>query len=155
MARMETVNSNSEVLNTSEVIAMALEQLNSKKYTLDAAFKIIAKEAETADIVQFGNTVFLANEGKNGSKNKLVGRAFNVDTARNFIDNCLDYMEYLREKGITHYTTIFEGSEVLKLMQFLQRFLESTDTNIYIGEDANNKYIAYVKLGNDPIPEVT
>ena len=87
MARMETVNSNSEVLNTSEVIAMALEQLNSKKYTLDAAFKIIAKEAETADIVQFGNTVFLANEGKNGSKNKLVGRAFNVDTARNFIDN--------------------------------------------------------------------
>ena len=40
-------------------------------------------------------------------------------------------------------------------MQFLQRFLESTDTNIYIGEDANNKYIAYVKLGNDPIPEVT
>ena len=155
MARMETVNSNSEVLNTSEVIAMALEQLNSKKYTLDAAFKIIAKEAETADIVQFGYTVFLANEGKNGSKNKLVGRAFNVDTARNFIDNCLDYMEYLREKGITHYTTIFEGSEVLKLMQFLQRFLESTDTNIYIGEDANNKYIAYVKLGNDPIPEVT
>ena len=155
MARMETVNSNSEVLNTSEVIAMALEQLNSKKYTLDAAFKIIAKEAETADIVQFGNTVFLANEGKNGSKNKLVGRAFNVDTARNFIDNCLDYMEYLREKGITHYTTIFEASEVLKLMQFLQRFLESTDTNIYIGEDANNKYIAYVKLGNDPIPEVT
>ena len=155
MARMEPVNSNSEVLNTSEVIAMALEQLNSKKYTLDAAFKIIAKEAETADIVQFGNTVFLANEGKNGSKNKLVGRAFNVDTARKFIDNCLDYMEYLREKGITHYTTIFEGSEVLKLMQFLQRFLESTDTNIYIGEDANNKYIAYVKLGNDPIPEVT
>ena len=155
MARMETVNSNSEVLNTSEVIAMSLEQLNSKKYTLDAAFKIIAKEAETADIVQFGNTVFLANEGKNGSKNKLVGRAFNVDTARNFIDNCLDYMEFLGEKGITHYTTIFEGSEVLKLMQFLQRFLESTDTNIYIGEDANNKYIAYVKLGNDPIPEVT
>lgn len=155
MARMETVNSKNEVLSTPEVITMALEQLDSDQYTLDAAFKIIAKEAETADIVQFGNTVFLANKGKNGNRNKLVGRAFNVDVARNFIDNSLDYIEYLQEKGITHYTTIFEGSEILKLMQFLQRFLKNTDTNIYVGEDANGKYIAYLKIGNDPIPEVS
>ena len=40
-------------------------------------------------------------------------------------------------------------------MQFLQRFLKNTDTNIYVGEDANGKYIAYLKIGNDPIPEVS
>ena len=154
---METVNSKDKKLESGEIIVMALHQIGTGDMPMATALAIIAREGtlETADTTQIGNTVFLAHRGTGDNKNKMVGRAFNVDTARNFIDNCLDYMEYLREKGITHYTTIFEGSEVLKLMQFLQRFLESTDTNIYIGEDANNKYIAYVKLGNDPIPEVT
>ena len=86
----------------------------------------------------------------------MVGRAFNVDTGKNYLNNCLEYMEYLRKKDITHYSTSFSGSEVLKLLQLMQRvFKNNTDSRIYIGQEANGNYVSYFKLGNDPIPRVS
>ena len=90
-----------------------------------------------------------------------LGRAFNVDTGKNFLNNCLEYMEYLRKKGITHYSTSFTGSEVLKLMQLLQRIVKNnTDSRIYIAIDdtdpyAESDYITYFKVGKDPMPRVS
>jgi|TARA_R110000787_G_scaffold116457_1_gene226727 hypothetical protein len=154
MAGMETVNSNNTKLPGAEIVIKTLGQIGSKQYSAEDALSIVAKESalDTADTVQFGNTVFLANRGTGDNKNKMVGRAFNVDTGKNYINNCLDYLEYLREKGITHYTTMFEGSEVLKLIQFMRRVMEDIDTDIYIAESASGRYTAYFRFGNDSIP---
>ena len=81
-----------------------------------------------------------------------MGRAFNVDTARNYINNCLDYIEYLRKKKVTHYAVMFEGSEILKLIQFMKKIIEDIDTNIYIGQMEDGNYTAYFRIGRDPIP---
>ena len=64
-------------------------------------------------------------------------------------------MEYLRKKGITHYTTSFKGSEVLKLVQIMQRTLKmNTDSRAYIARDNKEGYLAYFKLGKNPIPRI-
>jgi len=158
MAQMETISSNDKELRSAEIITKALDQIGAGDTPIATALAIIAKEGtlDTADTVQFGNTVFLANRGVGANKNKMVGRAFNVDTGKNYLNNCLEYMEYLRKKDITHYSTSFSGSEVLKLLQLMQRvFKNNTDSRIYIGQEANGNYVSYFKLGNDPIPRVS
>jgi hypothetical protein len=151
----EVISSNDEQLVAPEIIRMALDQLGSGEHSIAAALATVAKEGtlEGADTAQFGNTVFLAQQGRGANKNKMVGRAFNVDTGRNYLNNCLGYLESLREKGITHYTTTFEGTEVLKLIQLLQRLVKNIDTDIYIGQTEDNDYVAYFKFGKDPLPQ--
>ena len=150
-------------LQSGEIITKTIDQLGTGDTSIATALAIIAKEGtlDTADTIQFGNTVFLANRGVGANKNKMVGRAFNVDTGKNYLNNCLEYMEYLRKKGITHYSTSFTGSEVLKLMQLLQRVVKNnTDSRIYIAMDdtdpyAESNYITYFKVGKNPIPRVS
>lgn len=151
----EVISSNDEQLVAPEIIRMALEQLGSKGNSVATALATVAIEGtlEGADTAQFGNTVFLAQQGRGDNKNKMVGRAFNVDTGRNYLNNCLGYLEYLQEKNITHYTTSFEGSEILKLIQVLQRLVKNTDTSVYIGQTEDDDYVGYCKIGKDPLPQ--
>ena len=154
---METISSDDRELPTGEIVARAVDQIGTGDTPIATALAIIAKEGtlETADTVQFGNTVFLANRGVGPNKNKMIGRAFNLDTGKNYLNNCLDYAEYLRKKGITHYTTSFKGSEVLKLVQIMQRTLKmNTDSRAYIARDNKEGYLAYFKLGKNPIPRI-
>ena len=156
MANMEAINSNNNKLPSAQIIVKALQQIGSKQIPPATALAIIVKESslETADSIQIGNTMFLGHRGKDANSNKMVGRVFNADTGKNYINNCLKYLEYLRKKGITHYTTMFEGSELLKLFQFLQRTVKDIDTNIYIGRRRNGEYMAFCKFGADSIPKV-
>tara|TARA_R110000782_G_scaffold196016_1_gene285410 strand:+ start:29 stop:514 length:486 start_codon:yes stop_codon:yes gene_type:complete len=157
MPRMKVIDSKQELVQEGVIIALSVDQINTK-YPLATALAIVAKEGSmpSADTKQFGNTVFLSHRGKGQNQNKMVGRAFNVDIARNYISNVLMYLEYLRIRGITHYTTMFNGSEVLKLVKIIERTLEdNTDTVGFIREATNSdaEYMAFVKLGKQRIPE--
>tara|TARA_R110000796_G_scaffold86765_2_gene187624 strand:- start:2289 stop:2765 length:477 start_codon:yes stop_codon:yes gene_type:complete len=154
---MKVIDSKQELVQEGVIIALSVDQINTK-YPLATALAIVAKEGSmpSADTKQFGNTVFLSHRGKGQNQNKMVGRAFNVDIARNYISNVLMYLEYLRIRGITHYTTMFNGSEVLKLVKIIERTLEdNTDTVGFIREATNSdaEYMAFVKLGKQRIPE--
>tara|TARA_R100001369_G_C3287745_1_gene163305 strand:- start:1 stop:483 length:483 start_codon:yes stop_codon:yes gene_type:complete len=154
---MRVIDSKEELVPESRVIVLSVDQLNTK-HPLPTALAIIAKEGSmpSADTKQFGNTVFLAHRGKGENQNKMVGRAFNIDIARNYISNALMYLEYLRVRGITHYTTMFNGSEIFKLVKIVERTLEnSTDTVVFIREATKSdiEYMAFVKFGKQRIPE--
>ena len=154
MAGMRTINSKDTKLPPAEIIVMVIQQIGSKDVPPKKALAMVAKEAasEKSDTAQFGNTVFLGTRGKDTDANKMFGRAFNVDTGRNYVDNCLRYLEYLRKKGVTHYTTMFEGSEVLKVLQLIEKTFRDTDSELYMGKNEVGSYTAYIKLGSDPIP---
>jgi len=157
MPRMKVIDSKQELVQEGVIIALSIDQINTK-YPLATALAVVAKEGSmpSADTKQFGNTVFLSHRGKGQNQNKMVGRAFNIDIARNYISNVLMYLEYLRVRGITHYTTMFNGSEVLKLVKIIERTLEdNTDTVGFIREATNSdaEYMAFVKLGKQRIPE--
>jgi hypothetical protein len=157
MPRMRVIDSKKELVQEGVIIALSVDQINTK-YPLATALAIVAREGSmpSADTKQFGNTVFLAHRGKGENQNKMVGRAFNIDTARNYISNTLMYLEYLRIRGITHYTTMFSGSEVLKLAKIIERTLEdNTDTVGFIRKaiKSDTEYMAFVKFGKQRIPE--
>ena len=155
---MKTVDSSKKELTTPEIVVESITQLNNLQdevdLPLETALLAIAKEGsmESADTVQIGNTVFIAHRGEGKNKSKMVGRAFNMDTGRNFIANSIKYLQYLQEKNITHYSTEFEGDTLLPAMQMLQKRLKKTsDSAMYIGITEDDEYIVYVKLGKDSI----
>ena len=157
MPRMRVIDSKEELVPEARIVVLSVDQINTK-HPLATALAVVAKEGSmpSADTRQFGNTVFLSHRGKRQNQDKMVGRAFNIDTARNYISNVLMYLEYLRVRGITHYTTMFNGSEVLKLVKIIERILEdNTDTVGFIREATNSdaEYMAFVKFGKQRIPE--
>jgi len=154
---MRVIDSKEELVPEARIVVLSVDQVNTK-YPLAVALALIAKEGSmpSADTKQFGNTVFLTHRGVGENQNKTVGRAFNIDTARNYINNVLVYLEYLRVGGITHYTTMFSGSEVLKLVKIIERTLEdNTDTVGFIRKatKSDSEYMAFVKFGKQRIPE--
>ena len=154
---MKTIDSKKEKVPTEVVFLLAIDQIGSK-YDPATTMAIIAREGSmpSADTVQFGNTVFLAHRGKGDNYNKMVGRAFNIDTARNFIENVLQYLEYLRKKGITHYTALFSGDLILKLVKILEKVINTnSDSTVFIRnrETGDDEYAGFIKFGSDSIPE--
>ena len=158
---MDIVDSNDRKLEGPEVLVLAANSNNGAAasignvYPPDVAFATIAQELNmpSADIRQYGNTVFIGHRGKGQNRNKMVGRALNVDTGRNFVNNSLEYIRYLQKRGITHYTTWFNGEGFLNAFRVFQRFTKGTDTQIGIGKRPDNGYIVYIRIGRKPIPE--
>ena len=138
---MPVVDSNTRLLNIPTVITMAADELRGQNnLPLQATL-----------LVQMGNTIFVGHTGKSKQKTKMVGRAFNVDTGRNFIKNCLQYISYLQEKGITHYSSQFEGTVLVSAVKVMQRRLMDTDTKMYLGRTSDDKYVIFIKIGKESL----
>ena len=109
------VDSAKKKLSPPEIMSIAAAELDLKGVTVEAAMLGVAQEVSmpNVDLTQVGNTAFVGHRGKGKSKNKMVGRAFNVDTARNFVSNYVEYLAQLQGKGITHYSIDFEGEDLV------------------------------------------
>ena len=105
------VDSAKKELSPPEIMTTAAAELDLKGVTVEAAMIGLAHEVSLPDVdlTQVGNTVFVGHRGKKEQKTKMVGRAFNVDTARNFVNNYVEYLTELQNKGITHYSIDFDG----------------------------------------------
>ena len=152
---MPVVDSNQKLLDIPSVITMAADELKEQNnLPLQAVLIALAKETSlpSADVVQIGNTIFVGHTGrKEAQQKKMVGRAFNVDTGRNFIKNCLQYISYLQEKGITHYSSQFEGDTLVSAVKVMQKRLLNTDTEVYLGRTSDGKYVMFIKIGEDSL----
>ena len=150
---METIDSNQEKIAPGQVMAIAAEQLNEDNIPVEAMLASVAREAsmESADLVQVGNTVFLGHKGKGANKTKMVGRAFNVDTGRNFIRNILNYLGYLQGKKFTHYASQFKGETLLPAMRVLEKILANKDSRLGVGRTENGEYAVFINLGEEPL----
>ena len=150
---METIDSNQEKIAPGQVMAIAAKQLNEDNIPVEAMLASVAKETtmENADVVQVGNTVFLGHKGKGANKSKMVGRAFNVDTGRNFINNILNYLNYLQNKKFTHYASQFKGDTLLPAMRALEKRMANKDSNIAVGRGQDGQYVVFINLGKEPL----
>ena len=151
---MEIVDSKEKLLKGPEIVAMSAYNIPDLKYPKEVVLAAVGMEftLPRTDLVQIGNTVFVAHMGKGKSKKKMVGRAFNVDTGRNFIVNGFKYFTYLQQKGITHYTTEFYGPVFLNGFKLFKRRADQQDTEISIGKYRNtDKYVVFMRLGKKPL----
>ena len=157
---MEIIDSNDKKLDPPEILIRAVDGNNGAAaevgviYPLATALATIAREMQMprAEMVQVGNTLFLSHRGKKNNKRKMVGRALNVDTGRNFCNNMLEYAHGLQKRGITHYTTWFNGEGFLNGFRLMQRVADRADTDIGIATRDEGGYIVYVRFGKQPVP---
>ena len=99
---MQIVNSKERLLEGPVILGMAAsnDKQTTDQYSPDQYLAFLASEMTIpgTDAVQIGNTVFIGHKGKGKNKRKMVGRAFNVDTGRNFNLNGFKYFTYLQKK---------------------------------------------------------
>lgn len=151
---MQLVNSKERLLKGPEIVAMSAMEATGLKYPKEVLLGAVAAEftLPRTDLVQIGNTVFVGHTGKGKNKKKMVGRAFNVDTGRNFIINGFKYFTYLQKNGITHYTTTFDGPVFLNGFKLFKRRADQQDTEIAIGKYRNtDTYVVFMRLGKEPL----
>ena len=130
----DVVDSKQEPLSAPAILTMVAGQLDLGGVTKEAALLGLAHEVAmpNVDQVQVGNTVFIGHRGKGDKKTKMVGRAFNVDTARNYIDNYVKYLNVLRRKGITHYSVDFNGEGLVPVARAVGKKLQNTGIEAYM-----------------------
>ncbi|MEK9895178.1 MAG: hypothetical protein VW518_01950 [Burkholderiaceae bacterium] len=151
---METVDSKETLLDGPTIVARHVRN-TLKRYPQGVSMAAMAVEFTRPDIdvVQIGNTVFIGHLGKGKNAKKMVGRALNVDTGKNFMTNGAKYFTYLQKRGITHYSTMFESPIFLNIFRLLQRQAHKGDTQVGIGrlKRSPNTYVAFVRLGKEPL----
>ena len=150
------IDSKVEPLPAPTIISMMVGELDLKGVSTKAALVAIAQEISmpNTDLVQVGNTVFVGHRGKGEKKNMMWGRAFNVDTAQNFIANGLKYFTHLQDLGITKYMTEYEGQIYDSAFKAWKRYVDKGDSSLAVGLYSNGKSRAYVSLGKMPLSEV-
>ena len=152
---MQIVDSNQKQLDIHTIITMAVNNLDTGEMPIQTVLVSIVNETqrETCEVVNVGNTVFIGHRGEGKNKNKMVGRPLNVDTGRNYIKNMLKYGAYIQGQGITHYTTQFEGSELLPAMRVIHKRLQETDTEFAVGKTKDEAHVVYIKFGKELLSE--
>jgi hypothetical protein len=152
---MELVDSSKETLNKQGIILGAVQQLREyNEHPMATRLAMVAAETniKTADTKQFGNTVFITHRGTGKNQNKMAGHAFNMDVDNNFVNNIRQYLVYLQNQGTTHYTALLE-EEYLTVFQSIQNLVKNVDTKMGIGKTEDGDYMAFIKLGSEPLPE--
>jgi len=121
---MEIVDSKKTKLGASQIITQFIGQFSGSGFPgsdmpVKAVMAGVLKEITlpSADLKQFGNTVFIGHRGKGENKNVMSGRGMNLDTGKNFTKNSLDYVEHLRKIGVQYYRTDFYYEGYLKYFE--------------------------------------
>lgn len=114
------VNSKDRVLNSAEIIMIALENTKSK-YPPKVAYPAIVAEMSqpNTDIKQLGNTMFILHKA---DENQAFFKALNADVAPNFLDSSRKYVVYAKkELGLKILVTQFEDPAISTLFHMIAK----------------------------------
>jgi hypothetical protein len=149
---MALVNSKTKQLKPLEVIQKSLEEAGPKSLpegvTPQDAFLAIVAETrmDRTESPQIGNTVFISHFSEDGKE--VAMRAFNADSAANYIQNAIAYGDWLQEQGVVRFTTDFYGEEIRQLlMAVFKKSPRFAGGGYKIFKLNNGAYRAYVNLG--------
>jgi|TARA_R110002126_G_scaffold203779_1_gene351274 hypothetical protein len=150
------IDSKVEPLPAPTIISTMIGELDLGGVPPQAALASIAKEMTmpNVNLVQVGNTVFIGHRGEGEKKNMMWGRAFNVDTAQNFVANGLKYFTYLQNLGITKYRTEYDGQIYDSAFKTWKRYVDKGDSKMAVGLYSDGVSRVYVSLGKMPLSEV-
>ena len=106
---------------------------------------------DNVDILQVGNTVFIGHRGKGKNKDLMWGRAINIDTAQNFINNGLRYLTHLQRIGIKRYVAEYKGDTLDNAFKVWKRYADKADTTVAVGRLSDGNSKAFITLGDIPL----
>jgi hypothetical protein len=148
---MQLVDSNKEELDTSTIIARSVGEAKEagqlpKNVTLQAAILSIVAEGSMPNtkVEQIGNTVFMSHYSEDSKE--VAMRAFNADTARNYLENSVKYVKALPEQGVERMTSDFSDKKILQLFNAIARRPELQEWGMQVYKLNTGDMRAYVVL---------
>jgi hypothetical protein len=148
---MDTVDSKEEVLPFPVVVTRSAQRLidaGGINLPLQVILIALAKEAtlETANVYQAGNTVFIGHISPD--KKRMWGRALNMDTPRNLINNALQYLRYINKIGVRDYYTNFNNPSFASAFKFMEKssIAKYIDLDVYQSKKRPNETIVHIHM---------
>ena len=142
---VQMVDSDKKLLNSQEIIQIALENTQSK-YSPDVAYPAILQEMSMPNslVFQYGNTIFSVLKGKN---NIGFFKAFNADTARNFVDNGKIFVKWAYETGFDGLITQFDDPAILQVFKAISKNPPMKDMGYKAMQTASGGFKVVLQLG--------
>ena len=149
---IETIDSNQKKLPLSEVVLYAVQRAGEANelpqgVTIPAALTSISSEAAmpNTDVKQIGNTVYISHFSKD--KTETSTRAFNMDSARNFVDNTISYAAYMANTDVKRMTVDFKGEQIKQMLMMVAKSpMAQKFWGLQIFKTASGNYRAYINL---------
>ncbi len=147
------VDSKQTQLEPAQIIFKAVGDSERTDYPTEVGTVALMKELTmpNVDLAQFGNTAFIGHRGKGKNKDLMWGRAINVDTAQNFINNGLRYLTHLQRIGIKRYVAEYKGDTLDNAFKVWKRYADKADTTVAVGRLSDGNSKAFITLGDIPL----
>jgi uncharacterized protein YjgD (DUF1641 family) len=146
------ISSKTKQLNTHEVIIMALKDMKVEQKMITPALLGIVQQASIpdTDTVQFGNTVFISTIKSKNNVTVAYLRAMNADTARNYLNNGIEYFKYIIEKGVSYVFMTFTESSVVSVLNAIKdpdvQEKVGLKAKVAMKKSSNGNYTAVVRV---------
>ena len=133
---MPIVDSKEQMLEPRDIILTAIEQqstylpgVEGQADPTDLAYAAIVKEFEDPNgtFLRYGNTIFVIH-GSPTKPGTGTFRALNADTARNFLDSSLKFIDDAYDKGYYLLITQFKDPSLVNLFRSVSKTLQQQGT---------------------------
>lgn len=111
------VDSRDKKLAQTQIIAIALQNTKSE-YPANVALPAILTEMTQPNtkVQRFGNTIFVLHMGKDGGG---VFKAFNADSAQNFMMNSILFLKWAKGQGMHTLVTDFNDQNIYRMIEMI------------------------------------
>jgi len=147
------VNSKQKQLSIPEVITTALKDLRVPQQRLAASMLGVVQQGsmENTDTKQFGNTVFISTiKTTDNGVTVAYLRALNADTARNYLENGVEYFKYIIDKGVSYVFMTFAESSVVSVLKAIEnpaiQEKVGMKAKVAMKKTKNGNYMAVVRV---------
>jgi hypothetical protein len=114
---VQMVDSRDQKLGKAQIVAIALENTDSGYPASVALPAIVAEMAQPNTKTQrFGNTIFVLHMGEDGGG---VFKAFNADTAQNFMLNSILFLKWAKAQGMHTLVTDFNDPNIYRMIKMI------------------------------------
>lgn len=152
---MKIVNSKTKKLELAEIIMQSLArdvkaEALPKGVSVEAAILSITAEMsmDNTEPIQIGNTVFISHFSKD--RKEVAVRALNMDVATNYIQNAVEYGDWLQEQGVERFTTDFYDENIRQLLTAVfKKTVRRSGGGYKIFKLQNGGFRAYVQIGRN------
>ena len=145
------VNSKQKQLSIPEVIITAFKDMRVPQERIAPAVLGVVQQGsmEGADVFQAGNSVFVSNIKAKDDLKIAYLRAFNADTARNYIDNGVEYFKHILGTGVSYVFMTFKESSVVSVVKAISdpkvQAKVGVKARVAMKKAPNGNYIAVVR----------
>lgn len=138
------VDSRQRKLNIMEIVTIALENTKSQ-YPLQVALPAIITEMSQPNtkVQQFGNTIFVLHQGQHGG----MFKALNADTAPNFVQNSIQFLQMVKQLGLPTLVTDFQGEDIRRMIKLIAAKPPFPGMGMQIQHTNDGGYRATINMG--------